>query len=268
MRFGRERGRLLVARVDDAHPAPVHAVVDREDVPAGQREQAVDAVRLQRFCDEVAAVSLDALAHDEPNGARRRAAGQAGSSLGGGGAEQFRPVGALEREVQIDQVVDRERRAVVGFMELGGEVPVRRRHTDRRQQRDDAAVGRRLHDDGLAAGAVEVVDGRLGGGADAQLQILSVPTERIGYLFVNALWGPTKDVRVRRAIAHAIDRGLIIEALLGGYGRPVDIMLTPANFGYALWKLKISQIAPILPYVFLVLMLVFRPKGLLGTREG
>ena len=67
---------------------------------------------------------------------------------------------------------------------------------------------------------------------DAQLQILSIPTERIGYLFVNALWGPTKDVRVRRAIAHALDRGLIIEALLGGYGRPVDIMLTPANFGY------------------------------------
>jgi peptide/nickel transport system substrate-binding protein len=67
---------------------------------------------------------------------------------------------------------------------------------------------------------------------DAQLQILSIPTERIGYLFVNALWGPTKDVRVRRAIAYALDRGLIIEALLGGYGRPVDIMLTPANFGY------------------------------------
>src|SRR5262245_24164476 len=32
---------------------------------------------------------------------------------------------------------------------------------------------------------------------DAQLQILAIPTERIGYLFVNALWGPTKDVRVR-----------------------------------------------------------------------
>lgn len=67
---------------------------------------------------------------------------------------------------------------------------------------------------------------------EAQLQILSIPTERIGYLFINALWGPTKDVRVRHAIAHALDRGLIIEALLGGYGRPVDIMLTPANFGY------------------------------------
>ena len=37
---------------------------------------------------------------------------------------------------------------------------------------------------------------------------------------------------MRRAIAYALDRGLIIEALLGGYGRPVDIMLTPANFGY------------------------------------
>lgn len=68
--------------------------------------------------------------------------------------------------------------------------------------------------------------------SDAQLQILSVPTERIGYLYVNALAGPTKDVRVRRAIAYALDRAVIIEALLGGFGRPVDIMLTPANFGY------------------------------------
>jgi len=33
-------------------------------------------------------------------------------------------------------------------------------------------------------------------------------------------------------------------------------------------KLTLSQIAPILPYLFLVLILIFRPKGLLGTREG
>ena len=44
--------------------------------------------------------------------------------------------------------------------------------------------------------------------------------------------------------------------------------ITAQTFGYALWKLKISQIAPVLPYVLLVLMLVFRPRGLLGTREG
>ncbi len=67
---------------------------------------------------------------------------------------------------------------------------------------------------------------------ESRLQILAIPTERTGYLFVNALAGPTKDVRVRRAIAHAINRQLLIDALLGGYGRPVTILLTPANFGY------------------------------------
>jgi branched-chain amino acid transport system permease protein len=38
--------------------------------------------------------------------------------------------------------------------------------------------------------------------------------------------------------------------------------------GNTLLGLTISQMAPILPYLLLVLMLVFRPKGLLGTREG
>lgn len=33
-------------------------------------------------------------------------------------------------------------------------------------------------------------------------------------------------------------------------------------------KLTLAQVAPILPYLLLVLMLIFRPKGLLGTREG
>ena len=33
-------------------------------------------------------------------------------------------------------------------------------------------------------------------------------------------------------------------------------------------KLTLSQIAPILPYLLLVLILIFRPKGLMGTREG
>jgi branched-chain amino acid transport system permease protein len=39
---------------------------------------------------------------------------------------------------------------------------------------------------------------------------------------------------------------------------------TPA---YDVLKLTIAQIAPILPYLFLVLILIFRPKGLMGTRE-
>jgi branched-chain amino acid transport system permease protein len=36
----------------------------------------------------------------------------------------------------------------------------------------------------------------------------------------------------------------------------------------SLARLTLSQVAPILPYLFLVLILIFRPKGLLGTREG
>lgn len=48
----------------------------------------------------------------------------------------------------------------------------------------------------------------------------------------------------------------------------LGVMITPETFGYAVLKLKISQVAPILPYLLLVLMLIFRPKGLLGTREG
>ena len=59
----------------------------------------------------------------------------------------------------------------------------------------------------------------------------------------------------------------IDSSLLGGAAL-LGIDVTPQTFGYALWKLKISQIAPILPYMFLVLVLIFRPTGLMGTREG
>jgi len=48
----------------------------------------------------------------------------------------------------------------------------------------------------------------------------------------------------------------------------LGVVITEQTFGYALWKLKVSQVAPILPYLFLVLILIFRPRGLLGTREG
>lgn len=47
----------------------------------------------------------------------------------------------------------------------------------------------------------------------------------------------------------------------------VGVAVTEQTYGYELLKLTISQVAPILPYLFLVLILIFRPKGLLGTRE-
>ena len=56
-------------------------------------------------------------------------------------------------------------------------------------------------------------------------------------------------------------------SLMSGFNL-LGLMVTPETYGYALWKLKISQVAPILPYLLLVLMLIFRPKGLLGKREG
>ncbi|MBX3611423.1 MAG: branched-chain amino acid ABC transporter permease [Hydrogenophaga sp.] len=59
-----------------------------------------------------------------------------------------------------------------------------------------------------------------------------------------------------------------IDASLMGMMASFGVAITDQTFGYALWKLKVSQIAPILPYLFLVLILIFRPRGLLGTREG
>jgi branched-chain amino acid transport system permease protein len=59
----------------------------------------------------------------------------------------------------------------------------------------------------------------------------------------------------------------IDSSLMGGL-QQIGMTVTPETFGYPLWKLKISQVAPIMPYLFLVLILIFRPRGLLGTREG
>jgi branched-chain amino acid transport system permease protein len=54
---------------------------------------------------------------------------------------------------------------------------------------------------------------------------------------------------------------------LAGALQSLGMAVTDQTFGYELLKLTISQVAPILPYLFLVLILIFRPKGLLGTRE-
>jgi branched-chain amino acid transport system permease protein len=53
---------------------------------------------------------------------------------------------------------------------------------------------------------------------------------------------------------------------LGGMLGAFGIAVTEQTPLYSLWKLQLAQIAPVLPYLLLVLMLIFRPKGLLGTR--
>jgi branched-chain amino acid transport system permease protein len=42
----------------------------------------------------------------------------------------------------------------------------------------------------------------------------------------------------------------------------------PATPFSTVWKVTIAQAAPVLPFLLMVLVLIFRPKGLLGTREG
>jgi branched-chain amino acid transport system permease protein len=59
-----------------------------------------------------------------------------------------------------------------------------------------------------------------------------------------------------------------IDASFMGGLQQIGLPVTSETFGYPLWKLKVSQVAPIMPYLFLVLILIFRPRGLLGTREG
>ena len=90
----------------------------------------------------------------------------------------------------------------------------------------------------LRAGRADLIRGLSPDDAEALkkergVQLLSVPTERVAYISVNTLDGATKDVRVRQAIALAIDRDTIITALQQGYAKPVNEVLTPANFGYA-----------------------------------
>jgi branched-chain amino acid transport system permease protein len=50
--------------------------------------------------------------------------------------------------------------------------------------------------------------------------------------------------------------------------KDLGFTLSDALANNSVLKLTVSQVAPILPYLFLVLILIFRPKGLLGTREG
>jgi branched-chain amino acid transport system permease protein len=59
-----------------------------------------------------------------------------------------------------------------------------------------------------------------------------------------------------------------IDASIGSLASSFGATITSATPLYSVWSLKVSQVAPVLPYLLLVLILIFRPKGLMGTREG
>ena len=68
-------------------------------------------------------------------------------------------------------------------------------------------------------------------------------------------------IGVIQTFAVAIDSSL--GDLLAGLGMQV----TASGGLEQVLRLTVAQVAPILPYLFMVLILIFRPKGLLGTRE-
>jgi branched-chain amino acid transport system permease protein len=60
---------------------------------------------------------------------------------------------------------------------------------------------------------------------------------------------------------------LTVDASLASFAIGHGFRVTPDTFGYPFLRLTLAQVAPILPYLLLVVMLIVRPKGLLGTRE-
>ena len=54
--------------------------------------------------------------------------------------------------------------------------------------------------------------------------------------------------------------------MLGPPARPVQ--QSAGTLAAELAALKLSQLAPVLPYLLMVLVLVLRPRGLMGTRES
>ncbi|WP_353153516.1 branched-chain amino acid ABC transporter permease [Herminiimonas fonticola] len=69
-------------------------------------------------------------------------------------------------------------------------------------------------------------------------------------------------IGVLQTFAVALDFSLL--HVLNAFG----VNMSAATFAHDFMQLTIAQLAPVLPYLLLVLILIFRPKGLLGTREG
>ena len=68
--------------------------------------------------------------------------------------------------------------------------------------------------------------------ADPRFQVLVGSTEGETILSINNKMEPLNDVRVRKAIAHAIDRQAIIDGAMFGFGTPIGTHFAPHNPAY------------------------------------
>lgn len=93
---------------------------------------------------------------------------------------------------------------------------------------------------GLEAGEYDVVTGVLAEGIDRvasfdenpDFQVVFELGGEVSYTFLNVNMPELEDIRVRQAIAHAIDRQPHIDAALAGYGDPTCLMAVPYSVPY------------------------------------
>ncbi|MGO1119261.1 branched-chain amino acid ABC transporter permease [Rhodovibrionaceae bacterium A322] len=69
-------------------------------------------------------------------------------------------------------------------------------------------------------------------------------------------------IGIIQTFAVALDVGVPDLLNLLGYSFPRDHWLSD------IWTLTLPQVAPLIPYLMLVVILIFRPRGLMGVREG
>jgi peptide/nickel transport system substrate-binding protein len=67
---------------------------------------------------------------------------------------------------------------------------------------------------------------------ESDLEVLRSPGTVVGYLAFNTREPMLKDVRVRQAVAYAIDRGAIIHYLMRDFARPAYSLLPPESWAY------------------------------------
>ena len=106
-----------------------------------------------------------------------------------------------------------------------------------------AVVVRTVHDENaralrLQTGAADVALNAisptlLGEFAGTNVQTSARPGANLTYMVIKSDAGPLADVRVRRAVALAIDRPLLAATLLGGHATVADTLLPPGHWAYA-----------------------------------
>jgi len=69
--------------------------------------------------------------------------------------------------------------------------------------------------------------------ASGQGKVLPVRGERLAFYSLNINKPPLDDKRIRKAIAHAIDKQGIVDGILGGFDAPLSQLTSPVSFGYS-----------------------------------